>query len=421
GSGALILMYRVAGLIFGKNIGLLSAFILAIAPLHIYYSQEVRSYSLMVLLSLFSMYFFIRLMEERTSNHSRGYAIFSALLLYTHHYGLFIIVAQNIYLLTVPFLSKGANTLNPGKWLRLQITLFLIYVPWIVPWGGILIYRAIQHQTRTGWIPLPPFYSVIETFSVYCGSLSFLWFFLILAFLSLITHKGTDDDLDRENASSRPESITRDLRFPHTSRVYFLILWLLVPVFLPFIISHLFMPIYNTRYTIAASLAFYMLIAKGIDNVHKKYIQSVLILIITVISLGNTFEYYTKTDKQQWREVIHNIDQTAEEGELILFIPSYSKKFIFDYFSRRPYLQALPFPSHEKFTNESVEKLRTVTEGFNRVWFIVSHGADTEKLIEKSFNSLQYYVSYYKKYDGQGSLQDWAIIEIYLFVKDKKA
>jgi uncharacterized membrane protein len=62
-------------------------------------------YSLMVLLALLSMYFLTRFLQGNTVAISVGYVVSTTLLLYTHVYGVFIIIAQNVYLLTLLFLS----------------------------------------------------------------------------------------------------------------------------------------------------------------------------------------------------------------------------------------------------------------------------------------------------------------------------
>ena len=54
---AVWVIYKIGSLISDKETGILSALILALSGFHIYYSQEIRMYSMVALLSLFSMYF----------------------------------------------------------------------------------------------------------------------------------------------------------------------------------------------------------------------------------------------------------------------------------------------------------------------------------------------------------------------------
>ncbi len=61
---AILMMYKVGTLIFDREVGVLSSLILALSTFHITYSQEARMYSLMVLLTLLSIYFFIKLLKK---------------------------------------------------------------------------------------------------------------------------------------------------------------------------------------------------------------------------------------------------------------------------------------------------------------------------------------------------------------------
>lgn len=76
--------YLVGRDLFDKEVGLIGAFIIAVSPHNVYYSQEARMYSLLVLLTLLSMYFFILLV--RGTNRKAcfvGYILSTTLLLCT--------------------------------------------------------------------------------------------------------------------------------------------------------------------------------------------------------------------------------------------------------------------------------------------------------------------------------------------------
>lgn len=68
----------------------------AILPFLIYYSQEVRFYSLLFLFSAFALLFTIRLIKN--NNAWRGYIISSILILLTHVLGIFYVVATLCYI-----------------------------------------------------------------------------------------------------------------------------------------------------------------------------------------------------------------------------------------------------------------------------------------------------------------------------------
>jgi mannosyltransferase len=92
---AILMIYMVGTLIFNKNVGIISSLILALSAFHIYYSQEARMYSLMTLLTLLSIYFFIKLINGGSFKFIIGYILSSILLMYTHYFGLVMRLSDN--------------------------------------------------------------------------------------------------------------------------------------------------------------------------------------------------------------------------------------------------------------------------------------------------------------------------------------
>lgn len=103
---AVLIMYKIGCLLFGRGPGLMASLILALSPFHVYYSQEARVYSLMALLTLLSFYFFVKVLSEHKLSVQTGYVLSTSALIYSHVYGLFILIAQNVYLATV-FLDRA--------------------------------------------------------------------------------------------------------------------------------------------------------------------------------------------------------------------------------------------------------------------------------------------------------------------------
>ena len=98
GTISIWLIYLTGKNIFNKKAALTGALILSLNKYHIFYSQEARVYELTALLTLLSMYFFIRKNLLKKNWGALGYLFFSSLLMYSYIYGLFIIFAKNIYL-----------------------------------------------------------------------------------------------------------------------------------------------------------------------------------------------------------------------------------------------------------------------------------------------------------------------------------
>ncbi len=165
------------------------------------------------------------------------------------------------------FALKEEDRFNLTRWILFQIILVVIFIPWI-QFSIIAMTRFIDYVT---WVSKPGIATLISTFSVYSGRKLNLPLFLILSFLPVIT-----------------------------------------------LITAYTNPLYVIRYTIAASLSFYILIAKGIDNINNRRIKLIMIILIIALSLNAVGREYTTIEKQQCREIGDFIDKNVGAGDLLI-------------------------------------------------------------------------------------------------------
>ena len=398
GMVAIIMIYKVGSLIYGKNAGILSALLLALSVFHIQYSQEVRSYALITPLTLLSMYFFIRLLKEKSLVVSIGYVLSSILLVYTHHFASFVIVAQNIYFTTLLFLPGDGNETNLKRWIFLQVLLIFLSLP-LIP---ILLRQPSSLETINWWIPVPTWVSIIGTLQMYSTSPRLLWLFAILSTFSVLSYKKISGNIDwKKPFSSLYESYCWRVSLLNVATTYLLLLWLFVPIILLFIISRLYTPLYVNRYTIGASLAFYLLIAVVIEYISKhRIIKLTISLLIVYLLLVNIFGgYYNRVNKDQWREVVNNIEANAEPGDLVLINRDYLIKSTFDYYAKRTDLIKMSIGDigSKPVDEDSVKKIVPMVKGFNRVWAVLHRSYDDQDLIADTLDE-SYNMLFYKKY-----------------------
>jgi hypothetical protein len=144
--------------------------------------------------------------------------------------------------------------------------------------------------------------------------------------------------------------------FVSNENIYFLLSWLCLPVILPFTISLFSQPIFIHRYTIPASLAFYLLAAKGLSNINNKYVKLFFIIVIVFISLGVIGRYYKKGKNPNWKEAVSYIEANAKPGDIVMVGP----QVIFDYYSRRADLikKYLHIENKQKFEENFTEEVK---------------------------------------------------------------
>ena len=397
------MMYKVGSQIFDKNVGLLSSLLIGLSVFHIHYSQEARTYSLSVLLTIFSMYCFVRMLRENSNSILFFYILFSTLLIYSHIYGLFIIISQNIYIISAFKFLKTNHKPHLKRWISSQIVIFFLFSPWL----SIFITQTLKLQRSGFWIPTPSLCSIIKSFITYSGSSLLFLISLILFFYSPITCKKICGNFSRKNMFKSIESYCWEIRLFNTDKIYLLLVWLFTPIVIPFIISRLSTPIYWSKYTIVASLAFYILVAKGIINIRNKYMKIIVIFVIIGFSLLCLRGYYTTINKEQWRDVASYIDTNSDNGDMLLFSAGI-QDIIYNYYSKKTNLIQKSFPGKNQSVDEkNIEALTSSVEGYKRVWVILSHSKDEKGLITQKINE-SYNLTYHKEYVG---------IKIYLYEK----
>jgi len=203
---AILMIYKVGRLLFDKEVGLFASLLLALSTFHIRFSQEARSFSLMVLLTLISIYFLLKIqLGETRPWDSIAYALSTVLLIYTHYYGLFIVIAENLYVTSAPLLFKKEPRIHFQRWIFLQMSVILLFAPWI----PILFKQFWRVQKKGGFsgAAVPSLEALYKTFWFYSGNRMLMALLVLLAFLSLATYsrKPRDSSLDKGLPAPREE------------------------------------------------------------------------------------------------------------------------------------------------------------------------------------------------------------------------
>jgi uncharacterized membrane protein len=366
GVAAIPMIYVLGRRLFDEEVGIISALVLAISSLNIEYSQEARMYSLMFLLALLSMYFFVRFLEKSTVLTSFGYILATTLLLYSHVLGVLMLVAQNVYVVTVLLLSKK-RTFRLLHWMILEVIVIALFSPWIpvvIGSAGRAVKPLLQINTFT------------QTLTAYAGSVQLLWLFVVLAVLSLFTFAKIRGPTNWKEPAKALESYSWEIRIANVRYLYLLAVWLVTFNIIPYIISHLSnYHIYLSKYVIAASAALYIIVAKGIRNINYNYAKLAVIGIILVLSATNVQAYYGTPTKADARDAMSYIDSNAKSGDLVLVYTASSDAMIFSWYNNRTDLFVKNFPANlanlsSKSAEENVKELAADVAGHDRVWIV---------------------------------------------------
>lgn len=147
---------RLAAHIYGRRAGLAAAAVVSVAPLAVYYAQEVRMYGLVTLLGLASIYCLARLLSGHAGRRSAAaYALVTAAALYTMYYAVLVVLAQVVWLLSL-WLARRSAWQHVRRSGLAMLGAGLLYLPWVIYAGGRLASYVQGKRAAEGYLPLEP-------------------------------------------------------------------------------------------------------------------------------------------------------------------------------------------------------------------------------------------------------------------------
>jgi uncharacterized membrane protein len=173
-AGTLVIpvLYELGRELYDRRTGLLAAAFAAVSPLLIWYSQEVRMYEFIALFGLLALLTQLRVIRSGTMLNWAAYILATAALLWSHYFGLLLIVVQQ--LVFVALIIHRRRVGEPVKQLTLGFLYSLaILVMQLVP---LLVFAHHQFQVTSGAAGSPSgTYDYLSFYSVLSNMAWSLW------------------------------------------------------------------------------------------------------------------------------------------------------------------------------------------------------------------------------------------------------
>ena len=291
-------IYLLGRRLFDSRVGLTAAALLAVNAYHVQYSQEARSYSLMVFLCLLSSLYFLKCLTEPSRRNRVAYILSSALAVYAQFFSGLLVLVQWV---SLSFLDeeKPAPQMRAGR------------NDW--RWIGLLVSPVIAFVATTGagplrWVQRP--------------GLKDLWIYG-----QHLTGNG-GPLLLFANAAACVTALLPLLREPRARRVSrqswryrFLVLWLLLPILFTLGLS-LVKPLFVPRYFIFCLPALLLLAGCGVARLRPAWLMAPAVLLLLVLSFRGTLGYYEQDldiQRDDWRGATRYLLNHAQPGDALLF------------------------------------------------------------------------------------------------------
>lgn len=296
GVGMVYLSYVFTRKLFNEKTALLSALFLAIAPFHIYYSQEARMYSFFAFLATLSMFLF----WLRRWNY---YLIVTTAMLYTHYSSFFVILAQLIWII----FKEREIFKNWGENLTIALLLFIPWLPQFIKQlraGEVLLEILPAWQSVASLSPIKALPLLFFKFSL--GRISFdnKIVYLLVMILIIVTIGFT---------------FWNGLRRLSREKL-FLVNWLFIPVIGTWTLS-LYAPMFQPFRLLFVVVPFYILLVVGIIELSNLSRQKLAVIWIMFISLAGLSMYYVnpKYQREDWKKAVQLIESKPLEKTVAIF------------------------------------------------------------------------------------------------------
>ncbi len=349
------LTWLVGRRMVGRATGTIGAALVALSPYVVWYSQEVKMYSLVPCLGLLSMYFYLRALKEGRWQWWAGHVATTSLAMYTHILAVLILLPQALWFAT----DWQRCRARWRGWLAAMAALTLPYLPlavWQVP--------TLLSDFQTGH-PFYPLDDMVRTlFQVFSRGVDTSWgqiplsmvvfLFLLLSGLALRTDNGY-------------RGVLR------------LALWLAVPVVAVYLVS-LGMPIFTDRYLIYVTPAYALLLARGLVATGQRWrlAQALAAALLVFFMIQSWWIQATRPIKSDFRGAAHQVAQGYQTGDLILFQIPYGR-YTFEYYYRQPFEAADGlYTNHRQggtytLTEAEADRhMQSMTAGRSAVWLVGS-------------------------------------------------
>jgi len=351
-------MYLAATQLFNKKVGLVSALLIAISPVNILYSQEIRSYVMLTTLTILSFYLFIKILKDpkHTSINYLLLAVLNAISFATHYFGIITIILQN----TIFYFFWKKKKFPLKKWFYAQLPTLLV----ILAYAKIIIsHISILHiglkPQLVGVLNLPTSLANLGLIAFSIPIIALIMFTLIISFKS-------------------KEIITFYKR--HNWSLFLLIFTGIFGVIYLIHMKTFIVPSFVNRYPLFLLPIAYIFFSKMLVDLKKGTRTTILILLI-LLSAFVLFNYYTTETKADWKNASNFLIQNTKEGEVSLF-DKVIAPFQFYYYQGDAIIHRMPALTDKE--GEGMAAFNTIKkndlDNSTGIWLVVSKNYRNEGL-----------------------------------------
>ncbi|MBF5080295.1 glycosyltransferase family 39 protein [Quadrisphaera sp. INWT6] len=298
------LLYLVARRALDTRWSLFAVVVFSLSPFMNWYGNEARMYTMLVLVTLASQHFFLKVLDPATTGRWgawAGYAATAVVGAYTHYFFLFVLFAQGAFFLVARLAPSGRSWRGVGRMAGTAALVCLALVPWLLYFTA----SGAASDTR----PQLPSPSSVDFSNVYS---QFLFGFqsdaantVLVATWPLLALAGL-------------ASVRVGVRMSRATA--YLLVAAFGPVLMAFAVSHLITPFFLSRYMIAALPALLVVVAAFLRMLSKRVgvALAAVLLVATVVGTGVQATSAATPVKEDYRGAAELLEAKVTPSDLVV-------------------------------------------------------------------------------------------------------
>lgn len=329
GIAALPLVYLLGRKVSSHFTGITASLLFAINAFSIQWSQEIRSYSMLVFLVTASSLLFLTALEKQSSIWWVLYITTSTLAVYTHLFACLVIAAHALALIRLP---GGACVRRRALGALAAIAVLSL------PLVDLFYLRLRQPFIPMDWISAIGPHDIVDVFHRLAGHAEMIPHkggrLLLVAIFLLCLAAVASSWLNLSRA-----------RAPQSQWLLrFLLLWLWIPLTVLLLLS-LRQPILLPRYMLLSLPPLLLIAAQGIETVNATRARAVLLLALCALNAVEIVDYVQfRRHAIGWRAATSRILSQAQPGDGAIFCVG-PGRMLFTYYAQRLPSRA-PLPAY---------------------------------------------------------------------------
>ncbi len=320
--------------LYGPVAGLIAMGCVALSPIHVQFSREIRMYGLMTLLAVSAVYAFCRLLEDKGLRWRILYGVSILLLSWNHPFALLLPFVMGVFWL----IAFPGDFMRLFKWGLLTAVVVMPAALWVLTiqfWG--------QDSTES-WMRVPNLVELLNdifaddaigaTYQVNASPTAWAWLLgedlarriiawrwtvgqialvavvAALLWLFIVSAGYRRHSAEWTGLKGGPVSCFK--------KSMFLSLWALVPPLILYALSVVWRPCHQPRYTVHSSVALYLILGGAVMSLPKKALR---MLGVTCLILFYGYQQMLMLGEPQhpdWLGASRAIRGQANSGDLVL-------------------------------------------------------------------------------------------------------